>query len=301
METKFNSGGDKMRNLTIKRAKSFVGCLAKIKIFIEDSAEGDVNIKNVMCRLLGTIKNGEEKTFQITENESKLFVIIDNLSKDYCNELYCLPAGTDDVVLTGKNRFNPALGNAFRFDGVTDEAALQNRRSGSRKGTAVFIVSLVVGFAIGFLLVSALLSGNRSDPKTFSSGGMTITLTKAFSEQSFDSVTAAFASKNVAVYAIKESFGGVEGFSAYSLPEYGKLLIKANNIDAPDGISEKNGIVYFEYEFYNSENKSTYSYFSVLFKTDDAFWTVQFVCLDEIYEEYSRQFFDWAETIAFDK
>lgn len=52
-----------MRNLTIKRAKSFVGCLAKMKIYIEDPAAGDTEIGGVSCRRLGELKNGEERPF----------------------------------------------------------------------------------------------------------------------------------------------------------------------------------------------------------------------------------------------
>ena len=47
-----------MMNLTIKRNKSFVGCLAKLKVWIEDEA-GELVIGGVPCRLLGDLKNGE--------------------------------------------------------------------------------------------------------------------------------------------------------------------------------------------------------------------------------------------------
>ena len=51
-----------MRNLTIKRAKSVVACLAKVKVYIEDSFADDLEINGVRCRKLGDLKNGEEKT-----------------------------------------------------------------------------------------------------------------------------------------------------------------------------------------------------------------------------------------------
>ena len=77
-----------MRNLTIKRTKSFVGCLAKMKIYIEDPTSNEMLINNTSCRKIGDLKNGEEKTFQIGEQEAKVFVIADKLSKNYCNEYY---------------------------------------------------------------------------------------------------------------------------------------------------------------------------------------------------------------------
>ena len=86
-----------MRNLTIKRTKSFVGCLGKMKVYIEDPLSNEMTINNTPCRKLSVLKNGEEKTFLIDENEAKVFVIADKLSKGFCNEYYNVPAGEEDV------------------------------------------------------------------------------------------------------------------------------------------------------------------------------------------------------------
>jgi len=75
-----------MRRLTIKREKSFVASLAKLKIYIEDPASDEIRINGTPCRKIGDLKNGEEKTFEINEQKAKVFVIADNLSKEYCNE-----------------------------------------------------------------------------------------------------------------------------------------------------------------------------------------------------------------------
>ena len=123
-----------MRNLTIKRRKTFVGCAVKMKVYIEDPYSNDIIINNVSCRKLGTLKNNEEKTFVIEDNAAKVFVIADKLSKNYCNEFYQLPAGSEDVYLTGKNKLNLASGNPFLFDNNDNEEALKNRKKGTKKG-----------------------------------------------------------------------------------------------------------------------------------------------------------------------
>ncbi len=139
-----------MRNLTITRQKSFVACLATMKVYIEDAVAGDLAIKiyvkdeatgmpaqkEMRCRKLGVIKNGETATFSIGDEQAKVIVIADKLSKNYCNEYYTVPEGQEDVVLTGKNVFNPASGNAFQFDGVTDEVVLENRKKGTKKDSS---------------------------------------------------------------------------------------------------------------------------------------------------------------------
>ena len=140
-----------MRNLTIKRTKSFVACLGKMKVYIEDASSNELEINGVSCRKLGTLKNGEEKTFQIGNERAKVFVIADKLSKNYCNEFYELPEGEEDIYLTGKNKFNPASGNPFRFDNNNSEEVIANRNKNSNRGGGVFIIAIVVGFIAGFL------------------------------------------------------------------------------------------------------------------------------------------------------
>ncbi len=145
-----------MRNLTIMRIKSFVGCLGKLKIYIEDATSNEIIINNVPCRKLGELKSGEEKTFQIGDDAAKVFAIFDKLSKNYCNDFYQLPEGTEDIILTGKNHFNPANGNAFRFDNNENAEAMGNRKKGNTIGLIVFIVAVVVGAIIGYFIASSL-------------------------------------------------------------------------------------------------------------------------------------------------
>ena len=146
-----------MRNLTIKRKKKFVACLGKLKVYIEDAQSNELIISGVPCRKLGDLKNGEEKTFEIGENSAKVFVIADTLSKDYCTEFYQLSDGQDDIVLTGENYFNPANGNAFRFDNNNSAEVLAARKKGNKKGTVILVIAIIVGFIIGFAISSGIL------------------------------------------------------------------------------------------------------------------------------------------------
>lgn len=141
-----------MRTLTIKRTKSFVACLVTMKVYIEDHSSNEIVINDIPCRKLGQLKNGEEKTFEIDNEAAKVFVIADKLSKNYCNDFYEIPYGEDDISLTGKNQFNIATGNAFRFDNNPSQAALSNRTRGTNKGAVVTIIALVVGAIIGAII-----------------------------------------------------------------------------------------------------------------------------------------------------
>lgn len=80
-----------MRTLTVKRKKKFTASLAKMKVYIEDPQANEITINDTPCRFLGTLKNGEEKSFEISESRAKVFVIADKLSKNFCNDFYEIP------------------------------------------------------------------------------------------------------------------------------------------------------------------------------------------------------------------
>lgn len=192
-----------MRNLTIHRIKTFVGCMAKMRVYIEDPEAGDLDINGVLCRKIGELKNGEEKTFAITQHAVKVYVIAGTSSRNFCNDYCTVPEGTEDVHLTGKNRYNPANGNAFRFDGIHDEDVNQNRKKGFKKGLVVLIASALVSFVIWFVI--ALLPSLITSPKTFTADEMQITLHDGFTEVELENVHVCYATKEVVVFAIKEA------------------------------------------------------------------------------------------------
>lgn len=283
-----------MRNLTIKREKSFVGCAVKLKVYIEDATSNEITINNTPCRKLGAIKNGKEETFQIDNNEAKVFVIADKLTKDYCNDFYTIPAGDEDISISGKNHFNPSNGNAFLFNGVSDREVLQKRRSNKRKGIIVFLVCIALGVVIG--LLPSILS--KPNPKTFvSNEGIRITLTDEFSRKDYEGFTDCYVSSNISVMLFKEGFYEYYDISDYTVEEYGDGFLEANELTSCT-LEKIDGLTYFEYSQVSDLSKE-YGYFGVIFKDDDAFWVVQFSAYLEDMEEYKPQFIEWAKTIQF--
>ena len=298
-----------MRTLTIKRQKTFVGCAAKMKIYIEDATSQELDINDVPCRKLGELKNGEEKKFLVEERSAKIFVIADKVSRNYCNDCYNLPEGDEDIFLSGKNKFNLGNGNAFRFDGVTDREILANRKRGSKKGTIVLIAALAIGLVVGGivgkvgtgLLLSKLADSQQKAEKEFVvMGGFSIKLTEAFEEVEADGFTACFGSKDVAVLVLREGFSLLEGSADYSVDEYGSLVLKSNQMDASVQLQHQDGLTFFEYDNLNADTKESYHYISFLYKAQDAFWMVQFATPIDSIEDYRSTIMDWADTVAFE-
>ena len=59
-----------MRQLTVRREKTFVGSAAKAHVYIADP-QGDTVISGMNCSKLGELRNNEEKTFEITEEATR--------------------------------------------------------------------------------------------------------------------------------------------------------------------------------------------------------------------------------------
>lgn len=285
-----------MRNLTIKRTKSFVASLAGMRVFIED-IDGDTVIENVTCRKLGTLKNGEEKSFLIDEREAKVFVIADSLSKGFCNDYYQIPAGDEDISLSGKNLFNPATGNAFRFDNNNSADVAASRRKGENKGVVVLIVSLIIGAIVGLGISNGIIRSLDSRPKDFSEQEMTVTLTREFGEFAAEGFTVSYSSEDVVVFALREDFSLAEGLGDFTLDDYAALVMYNNGIEGAE-LKNVDGIPYFEYD--TDFEDETYSYAIFMYKASDAFWLFQFATHDEDYDKLKLDILGWASSVRFE-
>lgn len=289
-----------MRHLTIKRNKTFVGCVGKLRVYIEDAASSEIVINDIGCRKLGELKNGEEKTFEIAEGAAKVFVIADQMSKDFCNDYYELPEGQEDIALSGQCRFNPAAGNAFRFDGNNSAEVLANRKKSTAKGTVVMIIAIVVGLISGILLSSLLFGGFMVvKEKTFTSQGISITLTNEFHKTQVNGLTAAYESRDVIVGMQKEAFG-TSGWENYSTRQYIDAVIDNNSEKfASATVKESEGLVGFTYQAIDPGTKQMCNYSYYAYKADDAFWLIQFAVLSKDAEQYEQSIIDWAKSVEF--
>jgi hypothetical protein len=287
-----------MRNLTITRKKSFVGCLGKMKVYIEDPEAGELEINGVSCRKLGILKNGETATFPISDQAAKVFVIADKVSRGFCNDYYPLSAGTEDVVLTGKNKFHPGAGNPFRFDGVTDPEVLANRKKSNGKGILILIASILVGLVLGSFLGKSLASGGSTHPWKFSVEGMTITLTDDFKAADYQGFTQCYESRSVAVCTLKEEFTLMPGLEDYTLDDYAQLVCQTNQVD-PAELETNRGVVYFDYVTQGNDGRDYY-YMVTMHKGNDAFWLVEFATPSSNQSKMYPQFLSWAVSITFE-
>ena len=283
-----------MRKLTITRKKSFVGCLMPMKVYIEDPMTNELMISGVPCRKLGTLKNGETAEFMIENEAAKVYVIADTLSKELCNESYQLHNGEEDVFLSGKNHYNPGAGNPFWFDGVTDPAVLASRKKKSSIGIFVIIGAVILGIAIG--LLSSLPDMMSLRQKNVEYKEFNMTLTGDFTKLPDEDFDFYYVNDKYSVFGFCETFDGAKDFS---LNEYGKALLQANEIDVNTPIKTKDGLTYAEFEV-SDDNGVTFHYWTFFFKNGEDFWVVYIASWDLVPAEVEATVIEMAKTVTFD-
>lgn len=283
-----------MRNLTITRRKSFVGCAMKDQVYIRDAQAQEITIDGVPCRKIGDIKNGESKTFQIEEGEQQVFLIVDKISKDHCNATVTIPEGQEDIVLSGIHKF--VFGsNPFRFDGVQQsEEQLAKQKKNNQKGAVIMVAAIVLGAAIGLFLPGGFLSTEIVSPKTFTKEEFQITLTDAFEPTEEAGFFAFYRSKSVMVFTLRED---KELFGDITVEEYGDLVLEANN---RTGIKTNQGDGFIWFEYTDTPEEQEIYYLAVCSRSKDAFWIVNFATPASNRDQYKETFLNWAKSIKID-
>lgn len=292
-----------MRNVIIKRRKEFSASLISMKVYIEDYQASETTINGVPCRKIGELRNGEEHAFPVAEHAAKVFVVPNKMNKKFSNDFFQLPPGNQNIFLTGGNGLNPLIGYRFQFDAISGEDVIQNRKKNNKRFAAIniSIIAFIVifGFLAGFALAFFEDNYSSSAPKTFTIEGMQITLTDNFTEENYEEYTSCYDSKNVAVFTLKEDFSLFEGGGEnYSIEEYADLVEKANGL-SDDTLEYIKGIPCLNYDFTNPDYNITYSNLTFLYKSDNAFWIVQFTSEKNKFDEYSAQMAEWAESVIF--
>lgn len=155
--------------------------------------------------------------------------------------------------------------------------------------------------SIFILIIGTLLCGCTMKEKesTYTSHGLSVTMNEGFIEKSIVSQTVYFESNEAVFSALKEEFNLLESVNLGSnttLKEYGEAIIKNNNSDYE--LKEEDGLTYFEYE--KTVSGKDFYYLASVYKTDDAFWLINFACETSNKNKYQQLFKRWAKSIKFE-
>ena len=146
----------------------------------------------------------------------------------------------------------------------------------------------------------------KSEPveKAFDVGGIKITLDDTYtSTVSNDTGNVTFISSDsgCAIVAKKEAFSRLEELEykidEVSAKKYAEIIVEDNKIETR--IVEEGQLVYFEHTVTNTGDSGVFKYFTAVYKSNEAFWTVYFGCNEEAYTANRADFVKFALTVAF--
>ena len=144
------------------------------------------------------------------------------------------------------------------------------------------------------------LFGKNVQPKTFTTGEMSITLTNEFLEKNPQiGYRMMLTSDDVMFFVSSESKetldNAVYDFDSMTRSEYANLVKQNGNVLLASDCNEE-GFVAFRY--WQNVSGQSYYYKAYVFKTQDEFWLCQFACFNT--DETSKEkFLPWAQTITF--
>lgn len=271
-----------MRYLTIKRHKSLIGWAVQLRIYIEDPFSPELDICGVPCKLLGIVKNNEERSFPIGLESRRVFLVPQVKSRDLYNTPFTIPFGQENVFVAGKFCQENGL-MPFRLDGI-EPTTEQLEREKKMKKRSIIISVIVFAVLMGLLFVLRNMDFG-TDAKKFSKGDFSITLTEEFRESQYDEFYAVYESDMVAVMVLQEQTEPGWEASQYfrSLEQLGADL------------HQKDSLVWIS--FTEDADGLTYYYESYFFENEDTFWTVMFGVPVGKQDEYASEFFKWAKSV----
>lgn len=167
------------------------------------------------------------------------------------------------------------------------------------KKPAVLITAILAAMVTGFF-IGVVITSTPVKAQTFTKDGVSITLTSEFLEKHTNGFNAHYKSLDVSVFIRNASFESKPALANYTLAQYAEELYKQNNHTVPQGVQTAQGLTFYEYNHYNSDDGITYCYFTYIFKTNSDFWIVQFSTPEMEIENHRKDIAKWAKSVEFE-
>ena len=169
----------------------------------------------------------------------------------------------------------------------------------SLKGLWTILGTVLLGIVLG-VGIGILVAGNTPVAETvYEVEDLHITLPEDFQAFENERFTGILLNQDVGISFLKEPFQQVAGSESLSLEEYGHLVIGENGIIGTMLCTEY-GLTYFEFLRETQETGDSVAYFAAVYKSNDAFWLLQFSVAEEDYESLRPDMERWARSVTFE-
>ena len=188
---------------------------------------------------------------------------------------------------------------------MNNDASARGGLSRAAKCGIVFLV-IAVALTLLFQMFVVFLCGVSAfklitdERKTFTKDGMSITLTKSFHEEKNENYAFTYVSEDVAVLVSQVPFYLIESGKSRTLNDYAELIMRQNTQVHNVEHKHTDGLNYLEYQEYERRTEKTTCYLISLYKSEDSFWMVTFVCSEEYMQEHRAELIAYAQSVSFE-
>lgn len=288
-----------MRRITLKREAALLGCFKKVNIYAEDAEKGTEQVGGVPCIKICTLKNGEERTLNLTDEAVRLFAVVEGGDKEICDSIYQLEEGSETVLVSGKCVSGEKGGSEFCFVGFEKHWTGKKAISKAKLALVISAVVIIIGALIGFSVYKIIRDNEKVMPKRFSTDKMNITLTDEFERKYFKDCYAGFGTSEVDVLVMKDDYETFPELKGLSIEEYFEL-VKISNQDTVAILREEDGLYYFIHRYTDSNIREKIVWYAFIYRTENEFWFIQFGTRAENEEKHKDDFFQWAKSVRFE-
>ena len=164
---------------------------------------------------------------------------------------------------------------------------------------SIILVFAIISFVIGIIVADVPILEIFSKTKTYTADELNIVLPKDFTAISGrDDLVACYSSNDVSIYIKKEAITEDSYLEMYDLDNYRLNILHENGMKYEE-LKNIEGNPYFMYDYLHEASGVTYTFFTFAYKTDDAFWMVQFATEKENVAEFEADIIQWADSVTF--
>ena len=289
-----------MRIFTVQRRESFAARLLKMHVYIEDYENPTTKVAGKPCRLLGYIKNGETRTFNIPESACHIYVVAGKPKGYLESELLPLPEGNQPIFVSGQNCFDFFTGTPFRFDNIVNETTYRHRSKNMKKGLWVMLAAILIGLMIGIAL-GIVVATARNKPIVYEENGISITLPPSFESVENRDFSPYYTNGTCSIAVIRESENST---NLHHLIDYANAVedLMDDYDKITTSVTPQKGLLYLEYTV--KEEDATYCWIVFFYMTpanhyaeNASFYRLIMGTSAENYEALRDDFFEWAKTV----
>ena len=174
----------------------------------------------------------------------------------------------------------------------------------STKSTTIVTTAMTEAKTTKVTEASTTAVSSNTNSKIFSKDGLSITLTDAFVDLTgtIPNFTSVYQNnEGMVIFALKENFGTMSqlGINENStVKDYGELVIKNNGL-ASQGVTFSQDDDFSGFTYVKNLNGVNYAYTALTFKSNDAFWLVQFAIDASKVNIFGSEFEKYAKSIVF--